>query len=239
MTIASSWRNPASKHYFSIHKSSPTTRVCDQTCKAIQYGPGWPHYEFLLSTISAHYAHHAYYINCCKGQKRILWSYYCNFLHVFRLHWLFASVRRRHEQAYERSNQRANSYILRWEFWQVGKKIIPVDKWQVMLTKCVGQGWKELHSEKSKLVCQPFCKLSLSLAFDISEDLELSIGHLPGMEIRDWRLASGQINERQVGNPIENDQVPVINLTVRSTCWKKMTKSKWRWIMIIEIAMLN
>lgn len=39
-----------------------------------------------------------------------------------------------------------------------------------MLTKWVGQAWRELHAEKSDLICQKFRKLGLSLAVDGSKD---------------------------------------------------------------------
>ncbi len=75
-----------------------------------------------------------------------------------------------------------------------------------MLTKWVGQAWRELHANNSELIRQTFCNLGLSLAVDGSEDEELSIRDLPGIDVGDWRLTSGQINEQQVEDPVEIDE---------------------------------
>ena len=76
-----------------------------------------------------------------------------------------------------------------------------------MLTKWVGQAWRELHIEKSELIRQTFRKLGLSLAVDGSEDNELSIRDLPGIVVGDWRLKGDQADEQQVEEPEEIDQV--------------------------------
>ena len=76
-----------------------------------------------------------------------------------------------------------------------------------MLTKWVGQAWRELHANQSELICQTSRKLSLSLAVNGSEDAELSIRDLPGMVVGDWRMASDQVvDEQAVEDPVEIDE---------------------------------
>lgn len=75
------------------------------------------------------------------------------------------------------------SYDENFAKWE--KRSYTVREQQTMLTKWVGQAWKELHAEKRELICQTFRKLGLSLAVDGSEDAEISIQDLPGMEVGD------------------------------------------------------
>ena len=55
-----------------------------------------------------------------------------------------------------------------------------------MLTKWVGQAWEDTHKTHGHVIRRTFRQLGLSLAVDGSEDQELSIRDLPGMEIGDW-----------------------------------------------------
>ena len=75
-----------------------------------------------------------------------------------------------------------------------------------MLTKWVGQAWRELNINNSELIRQTFCKLGLSLVVDGSEDEELSIRDLLGIVVGDWRPANGEINEQEVEDPVEMDE---------------------------------
>ena len=96
------------------------------------------------------------------------------------------------------------SYDENFAQWEKG--LYTVGDRRVMLTKWVGQAWRELHAEKSDLIRSTFRKLGLSLAVDGSEDVELSIKDLPGMEVGDWRLTTDQVNEQLVENPVEIDE---------------------------------
>ena len=78
-----------------------------------------------------------------------------------------------------------------------------------MLTKWVSQAWKKLYANQSKLIRQTFCKLSLLLAVYGAKNVELSIKDLPGIMVGDWKLASSQVNEQQVEDPIEIDESTV------------------------------
>lgn len=44
-----------------------------------------------------------------------------------------------------------------------------------MVTKWVGQAWRELHAEQSHLIIKAFRKVGLSLAVDGFEDSELYV----------------------------------------------------------------
>lgn len=99
------------------------------------------------------------------------------------------------------------SYDDNFAKWEKGS--YTVGDRRTMLTKWVGQAWRELHAEKGELIRQTFRKLGLSLAVDGSEDAEISIRDLPGMEVGDWRLPSDQIDEQQVDDPDEIDEATV------------------------------
>lgn len=78
-----------------------------------------------------------------------------------------------------------------------------------MLTKWVGQAWRELHANQGELIRQRFRKLGLSFAVNGSEDAELSIRDLAGIVVGDWKFTSGQINEPQIKDAIEVDESTV------------------------------
>ena len=74
-----------------------------------------------------------------------------------------------------------------------------------MLTKWVGQAWREMHMEHSSLICQIFRKLGLFLAVDGSEDDELSVKDIPGITVGDWKLSTGQEDIQEVEEPDTTD----------------------------------
>lgn len=78
------------------------------------------------------------------------------------------------------------SYDENFAKWEKG--LYTVGDRRVMLTKGVGQAWRELHANQSDLICQTFRKLGFSLAVDGSEDAELSKRDLLGIVVGDSRL---------------------------------------------------
>ena len=59
---------------------------------------------------------------------------------------------------------------------------------RILLTKWVGQAWREFHAQQASLITSTFRKLGLSLAVDGSEDAEISVKDIPDIEVGDWRL---------------------------------------------------
>ena len=76
-------------------------------------------------------------------------------------------------------------FDMHFEQWNQGK--YTVGDRRIMLTQWVGQAWKEFHEESSDVIRRAFRKLGLSLAIDGSEDDELHVEDLPGIEVGNWR----------------------------------------------------
>lgn len=96
---------------------------------------------------------------------------------------------------------------------------------RIILTKWVGQAWRELHAEHAPLIRQTFRKLGLSLAVDRSEDSELSIKDIPNVEVGDWKLLAGQEDIQEVEEPrdeeVGNVQERLLVITrSESTSWQ-------------------
>ena len=56
----------------------------------------------------------------------------------------------------------------------------------------VGQAWRALHSQHTSTIRQTFRNLGLSLAVDGSEDEEIKVKDIPGLEVGDWRVHDDQ-----------------------------------------------
>ncbi|KAL0639302.1 hypothetical protein Q9L58_001763 [Maublancomyces gigas] len=61
---------------------------------------------------------------------------------------------------------------------------------RILMTKAVGEAWKRFSHEKVDIITSCFRRLRLSLAIDGSEDKELSVKGIPGLEIGDWTRES-------------------------------------------------
>ena len=60
---------------------------------------------------------------------------------------------------------------------------------RIMITKWVGQTWRELHSKQSHVIVKAFQRLGLTLAIDGSEDEELYVKDIPDIQVGDWTCA--------------------------------------------------
>ena len=73
-----------------------------------------------------------------------------------------------------------------------------MDKWKegsysvgdrrIMITKWVGQAWREFHAEQSHVIVKTFRKVSLSLTIDGSKDHELHVKDIQDIQVGDWTL---------------------------------------------------
>lgn len=73
------------------------------------------------------------------------------------------------------------------EDWESGKWSRVRDR-RVLLTHWVAEAWDLLHSKYQDTIIAAFRKVGLSLNPDGSEDAEIKIKGLEGMEVGDWRL---------------------------------------------------
>ena len=76
---------------------------------------------------------------------------------------------------------------------------------RIMLTHWVGQAWKQFYEEHSDTVQKTFCQLGLSLPVDGSQDQDIHIRNLSGIEVGDWHLPEGA--EDQVLPERAEDQI--------------------------------
>ena len=58
---------------------------------------------------------------------------------------------------------------------------------RILMTWIVGEAWDWFHREKSKLIVKAFQQVGITLPIDGSQDSELRIKGLKGLEIGDWR----------------------------------------------------
>jgi hypothetical protein len=72
------------------------------------------------------------------------------------------------------------------EEWEAGK--FNIGDRRVLLTHWVARAWKRLHEEKKDVIIQSFQQVGLSLNPDRSEDLEIKIKDLEGIEVGKWEL---------------------------------------------------
>jgi len=70
------------------------------------------------------------------------------------------------------------------EEWKAGKFTRP--KQRVLLISWVGNAWLKMHEIHKELIIKTFRQTGLSLNPDGSEDHELKIRDLPGIDIGDW-----------------------------------------------------
>ena len=103
-------------------------------------------------------------------------------------------------------------YEEHFEKWNTGS--YTVGDRRIMLTKWVGQAWRELHTQQADVIRQTFRKLGLSLAVDGSEDHEISVKDIPGLEVGDWRLPLDQEDAQEVEEPVEDPGLPGIEAEV-------------------------
>ena len=96
-------------------------------------------------------------------------------------------------------------YDEHFEKWSKGS--YTVGEHRILLTKWVGQAWRELHAQQGPLISNTFRKLGLSLAVDGSEDAEISVKDIPDLEVGDWRLSSDQEDVQEVEEVIESTTV--------------------------------
>ena len=62
---------------------------------------------------------------------------------------------------------------------------------RIMLTQWVGKAWKQFHEEHGDTVWKTFRQLGLFLSVDGSQDQDIRIQDLPGIEVGDWHLPEG------------------------------------------------
>jgi hypothetical protein len=67
---------------------------------------------------------------------------------------------------------------------------------RVLLTHWIARAWKRLHNEKKDVIINSFRQVGLSLSPDRSEDLEIKIKDVEGIEVGNWEL------EVDVGNVV-------------------------------------
>ena len=76
-------------------------------------------------------------------------------------------------------------FDMHFDQWNQGK--YTVEDRRIMLTQWVRQAWKKFHEESFDVIRRAFRKLGLSLTIDGSEDDELHVKDLSGIEVGDWR----------------------------------------------------
>jgi hypothetical protein len=81
-------------------------------------------------------------------------------------------------------NQEEQHWDEHQEEWKAGKFTKPERR--VLLTHWIGIAWLELHHTHRDLIIKTFRQTGLALNPDGSEDSELKIRDLPGIEIGDW-----------------------------------------------------
>ena len=77
------------------------------------------------------------------------------------------------------------------EQWDRGK--YTVGERRIMLTKWVGQAWRDLHITHAESIRQTFRQIGLSLAIDGSEGDQIKIRDLPGIQVGNWAEEDGLI----------------------------------------------
>ena len=118
-------------------------------------------------------------------------------------------------------------YDENFERWSKGSYTVG-DRW-VMLTKWVGQAWRELHTKHASLIRQTFRKLGLSLAVDGSEDEELSIKDIPNVQVGDWALS---VNQEDIQEVRESDSD--VNETMKSVEAEKVVSEDMEMEYVME-----
>ena len=71
------------------------------------------------------------------------------------------------------------------EEWKAGK-FSKADR-RILITQWVGNAWETLHRDHKDTIIKTFRQTGLSLNPDGSDDRELKIRDLPGIEVGDWR----------------------------------------------------
>ena len=85
-----------------------------------------------------------------------------------------------------RIEELADQYIYEHQVeWVEGK--YSVGDRRVLLTKCVGQAWEDMHAEDGEIIRHAFKYVGLGLPIDGSQDHDIKIKDFPDVQVGNWK----------------------------------------------------